>query len=172
MNNYKKLVSSDFFLSQRSLRSFIKASQKSNVYRCTSGTSGVSMRSITTLRFLVESPVCWRLCGVFSFPAAEEPPPAVDVCADRHQRLTAVGKAASRVPHRLFYHALYQIGAVSHFSASALHTPSELNNHSPSANAEGNMYCCSYESSPHKVHKPGKTKTVWMEFKTFILMKH
>lgn len=47
---------------------------------------------------------------------AVNPPPAVDGCCDRQQRLTGRGKAARRPPHRLLYRPLHQIGAVSQLS--------------------------------------------------------
>lgn len=61
-------------------------------------------------------------------PRAVNPPPAVDGCCDRRQRLTGRGKAARRPPHRLLYRSLHQIGAVSQFSPTAQHTLSVHNN--------------------------------------------
>lgn len=53
---------------------------------------------------------------------AVNPPPAVDGCCDRQQRLTGRGKAARRPPRRLLYRSLHQIGAVSQLSPAAQHS--------------------------------------------------
>ena len=60
-------------------------------------------------------------------PHAVNPPPAVDGCCDRQQRLTGRGKAARRPPRRLLYRSLHQIGAVSQLSPAAQRTLSDRN---------------------------------------------
>lgn len=59
------------------------------------------------------------------FPCSQSPPPAVDGCCDRQQKLTGRGKAARRPPRRLLYRSLHQIGAVSQLSPAAQRTLSD-----------------------------------------------